>query len=604
MIEALAEQRERAAMAALRLEQMHGPLIATYREAVTSAVNVAVTRLRDNGERISGGNRTVAALVDRASDYLHWLSWTAWDLPQLALVTRPDPQQFRDDLSASAMVYFAGRILDDYLDRHFLYRGKRETLLAALSRERGQGADAESLTVMTSLLLTFEGLANARPGAQARTMIESARGLVIGILMEYSRRDEWSPEFYERLVQLKNVDYWRILYSAIDPELVSPLYPFLCRYYALAQKLNDLQDVARDVEQGRPNLAAIHREDAFEVIRRDLLSLGAEAEALDEPAQSIGLARLGAAQEDAERLGMFAAPPAAPPKDEPLGLFWHSGLGDFVERLGAGVLEETPCPVCSTASGETVFRKSGFDYHRCASCSHIYVSPRLRAGIQQRLGEELDAGPEDEFLQTQKLYADHLCRLLRKHAPGPRLLDIGYGSGYLLRTAHTHGFQVYGLETSRALTSKLDSFFGQRLAVGHLGVDPIPWGSFDVVVMTHVLEHLADPLPVLGHILEALNPGGVLYVAVPDSGSWQFRIFGKEWDAVNPVAHYQFFSETSLTRALRDAGFASTTRMRMPPLTGALRQRWMTLFRSLGGDESGELAMLAYRSALAEPPLS
>ncbi len=313
----------------------------------------------------------------------------------------------------------------------------------------------------------------------------------------------------------------------------------------------------------------------------------------------MALAKLGESQDEAEQLGLFGAAEEAPREPEaPLGLFWHSSRAEVLDRLGSSALEETACPVCDTPPGATIFRKAGFDYHRCARCSHIFVSPRLRAEYQKRLGDELDAGPEDEFLQTQKIYADYLCRLLRRHAPGPRLLDIGYGSGYLLRTARAHGFQVYGVETSRALTSKLDALFGQRLAVAHLGVDELPWGSFDVVVMTHVLEHLADPRPVLRNIFDSLHPDGILYLAVPDNDAWQFRIFGKEWDAINPIAHYQFFNETSLTHALRDTGFHLPTRIRMPPLKGALRQRWMDLFRTLGGDESGELAVMARKPAL------
>ncbi len=595
MMDRLIEQREQAASAALQLDAEYGEVIAQYQTVATSAVAEAIERLRTNVDAISGNNASVRAVIDRTASYLHWLSWTTWDLPQLAVVTRPDPERFRADLSASALVYFAGRILDDYLDRHFLYRGRRETLLAGLALDRGDGAESEALTVVMSLLLCFEGLQHARAFEQTAVIIKSVRSLLVGILMERSRREEWSAGFYERLVRLKNVDYWRILYSSLDPGMTSPLYPFLCRYYALAQKLNDLQDPGRDAEQGRPNLVAVHGADAGEVIARDLLDLGEMARQLEEPARWIALAKVGESQQEAERLGLFPEEPPMPPSVEPLQLIWHSQLSEFVERLGMSAVEETDCPVCGTGGAAVLFRKSGFAYRRCPGCTHIYVSPRLTPAVQQRLGEELDAGPEDEFLQTQKIYADYLCRFLRKQAAGPRLLDVGYGSGYLLRTARAHGFQVYGVEASRTLTSKLEGMLGRHLEVSHLGAEPLPWGSFDVVVMTHVLEHVADPRPVLANLLQSLHPDGVLYLAVPDNESWQFRIFGKEWDAVNPVAHYQFFNESSLTRALRAAGFQSPVRVRMPPLEGALRQRWMGLFRSLGGDESGELAMMARR---------
>ncbi len=90
-----------------------------------------------------------------------------------------------------------------------------------------------------------------------------------------------------------------------------------------------------------------------------------------------------------------------------------------------------------------------------------------------------------------------------------------------------------------------------------------------------------------------MNRGGVLYVAAPDIESLQFRVFGNRWDAINPVAHYHFFCENSLSKLLVDCGFEIIGRARHPPLRGKGQTRWMRLFRQLGGDESGELAMLA-----------
>ncbi|HET8798792.1 MAG TPA: class I SAM-dependent methyltransferase, partial [Thermoanaerobaculia bacterium] len=351
----------------------------------------------------------------------------------------------------------------------------------------------------------------------------------------------------------------------------------------------------------RPNLTAVFA-DASAVIVRDLEELEAIAATLEEPARTVAFTKLGETHGEAARLGVFGLTQSPSESGAaPLQLYWHSASSDFRDALGESAFETVPCSVCGTANDAILFRKQQFDYHRCAACSHIYVSPRVTAAVQKRLGDSLDAAPEDEFLHTQKIYADFLCRLLRRHAPGPRLLDIGYGAGYLLRTARTHGFQVYGVETSRTRTAALESMMGDRLRIAHLGVDPLPWGSFDAVVMTHVLEHLADPGAVLRQIFEALNPDGVLYVAVPDNESQQFRIFGKEWEAVNPVAHLQFFNERALTRALREAGFLAPSRIRMPPLRGALRQRWTTLFRALGGDESGELALLARKPPVTLP---
>src|SRR5262249_53146515 len=126
-----------------------------------------------------------------------------------------------------------------------------------------------------------------------------------------------------------------------------------------------------------------------------------------------------------------------------------------------------------------------------------------------------------------------------------------------------------------------------------LGRDTIPWDSFDVVVMSHILEHLPDPMATLKQLRAIMNPGGLLYVAVPDMQSLQFRVFGKRWDVINPLVHYQYFNEQSLSRLLRDCGFVDLDRVKHPVAPKELAPRWVQAVRRLGGTDSGELAILA-----------
>jgi hypothetical protein len=112
---------------------------------------------------------------------------------------------------------------------------------------------------------------------------------------------------------------------------------------------------------------------------------------------------------------------------------------------------------------------------------------------------------------------------------------------------------------------------------------------------------LPDPRKVLAEVMEKLAPGGVLYIAVPDMDSLQFRIFGKHWDVISPLVHMQYFNEQSLSRLLGDCGFDNLERIRYPSLPKELTPKWMQLFRKLGGDEAGELAMVAQRPSAAGP---
>jgi hypothetical protein len=117
-------------------------------------------------------------------------------------------------------------------------------------------------------------------------------------------------------------------------------------------------------------------------------------------------------------------------------------------------------------------------------------------------------------------------------------------------------------------------------------------------VISHVLEHLERPDEFLGTVFRAMNPDGVLYVAVPDLESVQFQLFGKKWDAISPLAHFQYFQESTLTRLLKDSLFIDIERVDHEPVREEIAPRWMRLLRKLGASDAGELAVVCRRPAL------
>jgi 2-polyprenyl-3-methyl-5-hydroxy-6-metoxy-1,4-benzoquinol methylase len=578
----------------------------SYRQLVNETVDEAVEELVRSIGEISGGDPVCTKLAHLMGTYVSWMKWALGDLPYFAAVSHPNPNTFRERLAPCALLYLAGRIIDDLTDRHFLYRGQRPTLLAEIV-DSGVSSNPNAMTVVAALLLCFESFSKflacnpAKSFDWATQAIAANRRALVGLMLEQTGKENWTPAYYDRLIQLKNVDYWRVLYAALDPSFSSPLYPFLCAYYAVAQKLNDIQGHARDESQGIPNLVSIYRTDGQksfdaveELLSSDLLKLGALARNLSEPERGVAFVKLLESQREARRLGIPRPDAPSPEKQRSrLNLFWYSRLSDFVECLGPDSVEDTPCPVCSAANYSYFCRAQGFVLNRCANCRHVFVSPRIRPDIQQRIGDELEVDFRDPFLESQKLTAEYLCRLLRQHAPGPRFLDIGFGGGYLMRMARAYAFQVYGLDGSESSIEHLAPLFGRHIKRVCLDDSDLPWGSFDVAAMSHVLEHLARPDLVLNRIRQAMNRRGILYIAVPDIESLQFRIFGNRWDAINPVAHFQFFNQDSLSRLLETCGFEVVRRVRHPPLRGYEQTRWMEMFRRLGGDESGELAMLA-----------
>jgi ubiquinone/menaquinone biosynthesis C-methylase UbiE len=105
-------------------------------------------------------------------------------------------------------------------------------------------------------------------------------------------------------------------------------------------------------------------------------------------------------------------------------------------------------------------------------------------------------------------------------------LDIGCGSGDLLEAltmrlpAHTY----VGSDISAGRVRLAQERLGQRAALVQIGTGTLPFatGSFDLVFITEVIEHLKDPKHLLDEVYRILTPQGRLILTTPNSRAYPF----------------------------------------------------------------------------------
>jgi len=133
------------------------------------------------------------------------------------------------------------------------------------------------------------------------------------------------------------------------------------------------------------------------------------------------------------------------------------------------------------------------------------------------------------------------------------LLDVGCGNGeYLLRMAHL-GWRVQGVEpdpTSAAMAKR----HGIEVFEYRLNDIPKEAGRFDVITMSHVIEHLSDPRAEFGRLLAMLKPGGLLVVLSPNPGGSLARAFGQSWRGLEPPRHLVLPSASAYRAILAQYG--------------------------------------------------
>jgi SAM-dependent methyltransferase len=186
-----------------------------------------------------------------------------------------------------------------------------------------------------------------------------------------------------------------------------------------------------------------------------------------------------------------------------------------------------------------------------------YVS--VPAGEDENAGDtywtesvDPDGNVRDRFAEREQ-YVNNIrpeIDFIARQEPG-RVLDIGCGPGWLL-SAMNDGWEKHGVELSAAAAEHAsqygDIFIGPFEDSNH---EP---GSFDLVVMYHVIEHLPDPVDALRRSHELLREGGRLVLGTPDFDSGCARRFGNQYRMLHDPTHISLFSNDSMHRCLRDAG--------------------------------------------------
>ncbi|HEY7411800.1 MAG TPA: class I SAM-dependent methyltransferase [Vicinamibacteria bacterium] len=155
----------------------------------------------------------------------------------------------------------------------------------------------------------------------------------------------------------------------------------------------------------------------------------------------------------------------------------------------------------------------------------------------------------------------HASRARRVHRLGGgrrlRVLDIGCGSGRFLAAMADRGHACEGTELTAHSGRRAASIPGVRVHVGPLAEASFPEGAFDMITLWHVLEHLRDPAASLRRCRRWLARDGWLVAAVPNTASWQARLFRAHWFHLDTPRHLFHFTPASLATALQQAGFTA-----------------------------------------------
>ncbi|MBY0527411.1 MAG: class I SAM-dependent methyltransferase [Gemmataceae bacterium] len=230
--------------------------------------------------------------------------------------------------------------------------------------------------------------------------------------------------------------------------------------------------------------------------------------------------------------------------------------------------EEANCPLCSgrrwsplVEAPDVGVAATGlwFAVVQCQDCGMCFTNPRPSAkSIGQfyptRYAPHQSTNREHGRARRRLFYKRTGGQQVGWHGEG-RLLDFGCGGGGFLKTMHSQGWKVTGLDVSAPTVYRVRAETGLPVLVGTLPHTELQPESFDVITMWHSLEHVHAPREILREAHKLLVPGGKLMVGTPNIDSLPFRWFGRNWYGLDLPRHLTHFTPWTLPLMLERTGF-------------------------------------------------
>ena len=212
------------------------------------------------------------------------------------------------------------------------------------------------------------------------------------------------------------------------------------------------------------------------------------------------------------------------------------------------------------AGTEVIAEIEEFTLHKCNQTGFIFANPRMTTSATLDYFSQSDIGSYFQMVEASHLerekssYLPLLNSLTDRLAVGAKVLEVGCGSGALLRTLRDRGgYDVCGVEIAPA---------AQKYHLQHgLTVfnEPIETfrsdKKFDVVLMWSVLDHLCDPVKALKSCYDLLDNGGLIFVGSVNTDGFDHRILGFDSVTFRPPGRVNYYNLSSLKAHLTMAGF-------------------------------------------------
>ncbi|MGE5621378.1 MAG: class I SAM-dependent methyltransferase [archaeon] len=200
------------------------------------------------------------------------------------------------------------------------------------------------------------------------------------------------------------------------------------------------------------------------------------------------------------------------------------------------------CEICQKPDVTLLKTAAKFNLMKCGSCGFIY---------KDTLEYNYEGLSEDDYIMynfNRRNEALELNKIIEKFAAkeSPRILEIGSGTGSLLKELSSLGYNVTGVEPSKAAVNiSGESFPDIRVINDYFSASLIKEES-DVILLNDVIEHLSPANRLFQEIADYMKPETILIVKSGNPHSLNAKLFLEKWVYVLGEQHISFYSPRAL----------------------------------------------------------
>ncbi|MCD4737313.1 MAG: methyltransferase domain-containing protein [Bacteroidales bacterium] len=229
------------------------------------------------------------------------------------------------------------------------------------------------------------------------------------------------------------------------------------------------------------------------------------------------------------------------------------------------------CPICGSKeihlflkSRDYFFTKEEFTVDLCNNCGFKFTNPRpfeLDSTKYYQTEDYISHSNTDKsvfsriYKKVRRINIKSKYSLVSKYSHNKgNILDIGSGTGEFLLFLKKNGWNTFGIEPD--INARNYAIQNYNLEVSDISsLNNFENDYFEIITLWHVLEHIYNFKDQVKSVKLKLKSEGIVFVAVPNAGSWDARHYNEIWAGYDLPRHISHFEIPTIQKLFNEVGF-------------------------------------------------